>query len=84
MATIFIHEGTGKRYVLVGTGLGMYRTSRPHRLIGNMGGEETSGTHDCVCGADERGVLHWFESDDLTVLTVDGKTPKEWLAAQDS
>ena len=36
MATIMEHRESGNRYILLGTGYGAYKSSRPSRVFGNL------------------------------------------------
>ena len=80
MATILRHTRTNKEYVLVGTGLGMFQSTKPHWFLGNLAKEVDDGVHSCVAVADASGSVHWFDSQDMAVVSVDGQSPAELLA----
>ena len=79
MATILRHLESGRQYILVGTGLGMFRSVKPHWFFGNIGQEKQEGVHPCVAVADASGKLRWFDSEDLELVSVDGLSPAEAL-----
>lgn len=80
MATIVLHKPTNQKYVLVGAGFGTYKSSMPG-LFGAATPVEDAQSF-CVlsvCGAD--GSVGWLRSDEVTVVTVDGKSPHQLLNA---
>ena len=48
MAVIVEHRDTGERYVLLGTGFGAFRASKPNWLLGSLVPDEESGEHSVV------------------------------------
>ncbi len=79
MATIVKHRRTNARYVLLGTGFGAYRATRPGKFIGNLIPREDTGKVTMAAVCDRDGRVGWTPSDDLTVVEVDGKSPAELL-----
>ncbi|MBP89300.1 MAG: hypothetical protein CMJ64_21730 [Planctomycetaceae bacterium] len=79
MATIVQSKRNGKKYVLLGTGFGAYKSTRPGVFFGNLIPDEQEGqiTMVAVCSKDGNG--RWTHSDDLTVIEVDGSSPSELL-----
>ncbi|MDA1263910.1 MAG: hypothetical protein O2816_02385 [Planctomycetota bacterium] len=80
MATILRHRESGERYILIGSGLGMFRSVKPHWFFGNMGQEKQEGVHPCVAVSDAAGKLRWFDSEDMELVSVNGMPPAEALA----
>lgn len=80
MSTIIRHVERGEEYVLVGSGLGMFRASRPHWFLGDLGKTTEDGVHACVCAADGEGRLCWFDSDEVVVVRVGDASAGEVLS----
>ena len=78
MAVIVLHRETGLRFVLIGTGYGMYKSSMPG-VVGHLTPIEDRGEKGLVAVCDSKGTIHWCDSQDLRVVSVDGKTPTELL-----
>ncbi|MBS4021335.1 MAG: hypothetical protein KGZ79_02780 [Dethiobacter sp.] len=74
MATIVEHEGTGKRYVLVGTGFGAFKASRPSFFGGNLFSHEDEGQIPIAAVCDKKGIIRWFLTDELKVIAIDGES----------
>ncbi len=79
MATIVKHRRTAGRYVLLGTGFGAYKATRPGVIFGNLLPAEDAGevTMAAVCDADGR--IGWTASDDLQVVEIEGRSPADIL-----
>ena len=73
------HIKTYEEFYLVGTGYGMYKSSRPGLLFGNLDPHEEEGAVGMVAVCDDYGVIKWFNSRSLRVIEIDGITiqPKE-------
>lgn len=80
MATIIEHIASKRRYVLVGAGFGTWDTSVAGRFLGAGNPQRDSGTQSMLALADGSGVVAWFASDQVRILSVDGKTPEQLLA----
>lgn len=80
MAIIVRHKESEQRYVLIGTGFGMYKASRQNRFFDIFVHEEEGHAH-LVAVSDRTGRIKWFYSQDLTVEEIDGKKPSEYLDA---
>ncbi len=80
MATIVLHKETGKRYVLIGTGLGAFKSTRPSFFGGNLFPNEEEGEIPVAAVSDENGEIIWIYTNELEVLEIDGKTIKELLS----
>ena len=79
MATVVQHKN-GAKFVLLGTGYGAFRATRPSLFFGNWVPTEDEGQISVVAVCDESGRIAWADSDDLTVISVDDRTPSEVLA----
>ena len=73
MAVIVRYEPTGVKYFLIGTGHGAYASAVGSRLMRS----EKQGAVSVVVVCDGDGKLHWVDSDDITVLSVDGRAPSD-------
>jgi len=72
MAIIVEDKTTLIRYFLLGTGLGVYKTSRPSFLGGNLLPHEEVGEVYAVAVCDENGEIDFVESKNLKVISIDG------------
>ena len=80
MAVIVEERETKRRFVLVGAGYGAYMSERPGLFLGNWLPDQKSGTHPMVAVCTHDREIGWFYSDQLRVVTVDGKTPADLLS----
>lgn len=78
MATIVEHQKSGNRYILVGTGFGIYKSTRSGSGLSLTAVEEENHFH-LVAVCDRKGEIKWFYSDDLIVLEIDGERPADLL-----
>ena len=79
MATIVMHRDSGARYVLLGTGFGAFKASRPSVFFGNLLPTDESGELTMVAVCDSKGNIGWIHSEELIVVEVDGKAPAEMV-----
>lgn len=79
MATIVIHNSTNQRYVLVGAGFGAFQSKKPNWFLGDLMADTTEGHFAMTCVCDKAGNLCWIESEQLTIISVDGVSPSELL-----
>lgn len=79
MATIVVHDPTNRKYVLIGAGFGAFQSKKPNWLLGDLMADTTEGQHAMACVCDERGNLRWVESSHLTIVSVDGASPRDLL-----
>ncbi len=79
MATVVLHKGTGKKYVLVGTGFGAFQSKKPNWLLGDLMADTSEGKHAMACVCDTNGKLRWVDSAYLSVVSIDGETPTALL-----
>lgn len=73
MATIIRHNTTGKNYCLLGTGFGVFQSSKPHFLLGDLFADVKEGEYALVCACDSAGKVFWIDAQDITVVSVDGQ-----------
>lgn len=66
------HIKTGERFILIGTGLGMYKSSRPGALGGSLAPVEEKGAKAAVAVCDRHGNIRWVSSRLLQVVEIDG------------
>lgn len=79
MAIIVEHEGMDLRFVLIGTGYGMYKSAMPG-FLGPLTPIEDAGEKGFVAVCDSKGRIRWFESHELRVVSVDGQSPADTLS----
>ncbi|MDP7078742.1 MAG: hypothetical protein QF415_02545 [Candidatus Undinarchaeales archaeon] len=79
MAIIVKEKETGARFVLLGTGFGAFKAARPGMLLGNLSPTEDKGEFTVLAVSDEKGEVHWIDSDAVVVVEVDGKHPSQYL-----
>ena len=66
------HQETQEEYLILGTGLGLYRSED--------GFSKKEGVHKMLAVCDKSGTIYWYPSKKLTVITVDGKKVNDhWL-----
>jgi hypothetical protein len=82
MATIVQSKRNGKKYVLLGTGFGAYKSTRPGVFFGNLVPDEQQGQITMAAVCDKDGNVRWTHSDDLTVVEVDGSSPAVLLSGE--
>lgn len=73
MAIVVLHTKSNKKYVLIGTGYGAYKASRPSVLGGSLFPHEDMGEIPVAAVSDSKGKIHWFLTGDLQVLEIDGQ-----------
>jgi hypothetical protein len=81
MATIVQHKQTKGLFVLIGTGFGAWHSSRPDVLFGDVALSGDTGSTALVAVAGVTGEVGWVPSDQVVVVSIDGKTPHEHLSA---
>jgi len=79
MATIVAHKKSGGEYILLGAGYGAYKATRPSFFFGNLAPAEETGEYSLVLICDSSGKTGWVDSEDLEVISVDGRTPADVL-----
>jgi len=73
------HVASGEKYILLGTGLGAYKATRPSLFFGNWAPAEESGQVTMVAVCNRAGQIGWVECSELEVVAVDGDKPAELL-----
>ena len=79
MAVIVRHKSTNKDYVLLGTGFGAFKSSRPGLFLGDLFPTEEKGQITMVALCNQQGEIRWAQSEDVTVVSIDGQQPQELL-----
>lgn len=77
MATIVRHDTTGKNYCLLGTGFGVFQSSKPSFFLGNLMADVDEGQYAMVCVCNSAGKIFWIDAEDVTVVSVDGQNVSE-------
>lgn len=79
MATIVEHAKTRKRYVLLGTGFGSWKSSKPNWFFGDLIADVKQGQMAMVCVCDDQSRIGWLNSAEVSVVSVDGQSVKALL-----
>ncbi len=79
MAVIVKHIESGEKYILLGTGFGAFKATRPSLFFGNLAPTEETGQVTMVAVCNSQGQIGWMHSDELQVVQVDAKSPSEVL-----
>ena len=79
MAVIVQHIKSDEKYILLGTGFGAFKATRPSLFFGNLAPAEEAGQVTMVALCNNQGQIGWVHSDELQVVEVDGKSPTELL-----
>lgn len=79
MASIIKHKKTGEKFILLGSGFGMYQSTAPSALLGNWSPNTNKGSEQAICACKENGEILWLRSTDVTVIKVDGKSPDQYF-----
>ena len=70
------HVETEEEFILLGTGLGIYRSEDRQKFSEKV----KEGVHKMLAVCDKSGKIYWYPSKELTVVTVDGKAVKDhWI-----
>ena len=83
MATIIESIETRKRYVLLGSGYGMYQSKKPNWLFGELLADVDTGDAKVVCAANKDGDIVWLYAEKIQVISVDGQSPNDLLKGYD-
>ncbi|MDX9912183.1 MAG: hypothetical protein RBS39_10155 [Phycisphaerales bacterium] len=75
MATIIEHRPTGRRYILLGAGYGVWASSRPNRVLGDLFAHDRSGENHMLYVCDADGDVFWLHPNEARVVEVDGRAP---------
>jgi len=70
---------TGKHYVLIGTGYGAYKSARSSLFGGDLFPTEEEGEIPTAAVSDQSGNIHWFLTEKLRVVEIDGVKPNNIL-----
>jgi hypothetical protein len=79
MAIIVEERETHRKYILVGTGYAAYMGGSPTTLADGSPGKEKSGELPMVAVCTAEGEIGWFYSEQIRVVTIDGKAPSALL-----
>lgn len=79
MANIIKHKETGEKYILLGSGFGMYQSKAPDKLWGNWRPSVDEGFEKAVCACNVEGEILWFRSTEVSIIEIDGKSPDQYF-----
>jgi len=84
MAIILKHKSTGERYVLLGSGYGLFKSEVPSVIFGNLAPNKSKGSQTMVCVSNSQGEVGWLDSTEVVVDSVDGQSVDSILSATPS
>lgn len=79
MAIIVRHKKRDTSFLYLGAGYGEWHSSHPGMRGGLLFPDEMGGESMMVCVCDYAGNVGFFHADEVEVVSIDGKTPKEVL-----
>lgn len=79
MAIIVKKRDNDKKYILIGTGFGAYKSPKTPVFIGNRIPVQDIKKAAMIAACNEFGEIVWLPSEDLEVVEVDGNKPEELL-----
>ena len=79
MATIVKLKKSDEHGVLLGVGFGMYMAQRPNAVFGSWLPTEHRGDAAMAAVATDSGEVQWCRTEDITIVSVDGKSPASHL-----
>ena len=80
MASIVLHKPSQTRYLLLGTGFGAYQSERSSFWGGDLFPHKTSGEIPVAAVCDAQGTIHWFLTEELQVIEINGIHIGDWAA----
>ena len=79
MATIIRSIESSETYVFLGSGFGMFQSKKPNWLFGDLLSDTDSGSLKLICACDQHGEIVWLNSDNVEVISIDGKRPSDYF-----
>ncbi|MEZ4887674.1 MAG: hypothetical protein R3E32_23270 [Chitinophagales bacterium] len=79
MAIFIKNIDTSEKYILLGSGYGMFQSKKPNWFLGNLLADTENGDAKVVCACDKHGKIVWLHADKIQVVEVDGKSPSEYF-----
>jgi len=80
MAVIVEQKEMKRRFVVIGTGYGSFRSERPSLFFGNLLPNVKADELSLVAVCNAEGRIGWCPSHELRVVSIDGKSPAELLS----
>ncbi len=77
MAIIIKKKNGAEKYIMLGSGFGMFRSQKPNWLLGNLAADTESGGARIICACDEKGEMVWLNAEEYQVYSIDGLSPSE-------
>ena len=72
-----VNKESGKKYLFLGTGYGMWKTATASVLFGDWAPNKEDEDVPAVAVMDRDGDILWFHSTELRVVTINGMSPGE-------
>lgn len=70
MATIVRDITNDTKYVLLGSGFGVFQSKKPNWFLGNLMADTEEGQYALICVSDSQGEIGWMESRNAEVISV--------------
>lgn len=80
MAIVVENSKDKKRYIYIGASYSYYKDSRPGAFGGSLFPHEEEGEFSGVLVSNEKGEIMWVDTAEISVISIDGKTPGEILS----
>jgi hypothetical protein len=84
MAIIVKHKDTKERYVLLGSGYGLYKSEVSSPIFGDLAPIQSKGSQAKVCVSNAKGEVGWLDSTEVIVDSVDGEAVESILSSTPS
>lgn len=79
MAIIVENKKTSEKYILLGSGYGLYQSKKPNWFLGDLLADTEQGSTQALCVCDKNGQVFWLSSENAHIISVDGKSPQEYF-----
>ncbi len=72
MSIVVKNTSNEQIYVLLGCGRSEFQSMQPGNFGGSLKPDGRGGMSQMICVCDESGKIHWFDSEEIVVVSVDG------------
>lgn len=72
MSVIVRHKVSEKKYVMIGTGYGIMKSNEPKYFGHHLLHQDEEKLMKMAAVSDEEGNIFWYDTDELSVLEIDG------------
>ena len=75
LLTIVKQIANDKKFILIGTGFGAFKTSNPSTFRVNRLPKPDEGVIPMVAVCDENGEIKWMKTNEIKIVNIDGNSP---------